>query len=144
MGIRHCLEAPIIRVTAKGRVHASLAGSPCAVAATATVWVEGGAFIARCATKEETVTNGYSASQVLLESNGRIFMHPILHHDWCESLVPVCATWPIDGEWSRDTIGVLCLVVAVIPRMTVLVGCEVVGICVAKRDWTLRCVSGGT
>lgn len=56
-------------------------------------------------------------------------MHPVLHHNRRESFVPIAAAGTIDSERTGYAVGVLSLVVAMVPSVSVLLSCEVVGEC---------------
>jgi len=51
----------------------------------------------------------------LLEDNGRILMHPVLHQDGMENFVPTSATRTVNGERSGKSVRTLCIVIRMIP-----------------------------
>ena len=101
-----------------------IAGRP--VATDTAFRVQAGAFELVDASKEQTICDWYSLGKLLLERDGSVLVNPVLHHDRREGFVPIIAAWPVNGEWSSNAVGVLSLIVAVVPRMSILLSVETV------------------
>lgn len=131
------LEASGIRSTAEFWILAfiDIAGRP--VATDTTFRVQARTFELIDAPKEKTICDWDSLRELLLECNGSVLVDPVLHHDRREGFIPVITAWTVNGEGSSNAIGVLSLIVAVIPRMSILLSMKSVRVGFIVRDRAL-------
>lgn len=133
----HSLETARIRRTAVFGI-LTLGNIACGrVACITTFGIERRALELVDAAQKQTVAHGNCLGQFLLERNGAVLVHPVLHHDGSKCLVPVVAARPIDGQRSSNAIGVLRLVMAMVPCMAILLSMEAVCVRLTVCDRTL-------